>query len=106
MNVIMRLSCIRPQSDKSQVCENAYEMSADFAALPRPGDQIVLPLEKDESRHDDQPLEFSVVGVSWEVAEGKANPVLEFRVESEWGDETNWMKKRGWVHKGFRRHKV
>ncbi len=106
MNVIMRLSCIRPQSDKSQVCVNAYEMSAEFACLPRAGDRIVLPLGKDEPRHDGQPLEFSVVAVTWEVSEGKATPVLEFRTENEWGDETNWMKERGWVHKGFRRHKV
>ena len=103
MNVMMKLCCVYPSSNENEYRVDLYEMAAEFAAIPRPGDKIVLPLSKDEERIPDQPLEFNVETVSWEVSCGQATPILHFNITSEWGSERQWMAARGWTHVGFQR---
>lgn len=103
MNVMMRLCCVRPSSNEDECRMDVYEMSAEFAEIPRPDDKIVLPLAKDDERIPDQPLKFNVEPVSWEVSCGQATPILHFTITNEWGSERQWMAARGWTHVGFQR---
>ena len=103
MKVMMKLCCICPSGIEYERREDWYEMSADFAAIPRLAEKIVLPLAKEEERSPDQPLEFTVENVSWEVSRGEATPVLHFTITNEWGAEKQWMAARGWTHTGVKR---